>query len=236
MITLTNIKKRFGKLEVLKGVTVDIAPGAVTAIIGHNGSGKTTLIKTILGLTCADTGTIRINGQPQDRQGRYRDQIGYMPQAASFPENLTGNEVIQLLEDLRPDDTPRDRSLTEAFRLHPELDKPLRTLSGGNRQKVSAVLAFLFDPSIIILDEPTAGLDPVASGILKDKIHAARQAGKTILLTSHIMSEIDELADHIILLFDGLIHFAGPILDLKRQTGHLGLERAIAHLMLEQAA
>lgn len=236
MITLTNIQKRFGKLEVLKGVTTEIETGAVTAIIGHNGSGKTTLIKSILGLTCADKGTILLNGQPQDRKGHYREQIGYMPQAASFPENLTGAEVIQLLEDLRNDETPRDTSLIDAFRLLPELDKPLRTLSGGNRQKVSAVLAFLFDPAIIILDEPTAGLDPLASGILKDKIREARQAGKTILLTSHIMSEIDELANNVVLLFDGQIHFAGPILELKRQTGHLGLERAIAHLMLEQAA
>lgn len=236
MITLTHIKKRFGKLEVLKGVTTTFETGTVTAIIGHNGSGKTTLIKTILGLTCADAGTIHLNGLSQDPQGHYREQIGYMPQAASFPENLTGTEVMHLLEDLRSDDMPRDRSLLEAFRLLPELDKPLRTLSGGNRQKVSAVLAFLFDPAIIILDEPTAGLDPIASGILKDKIQEARQAGKTILLTSHIMSEIDELADNVVLLFDGQIHFAGPILELKRQTGHLGLERAIAHLMLEQAA
>ncbi|HEY9429424.1 MAG TPA: ATP-binding cassette domain-containing protein, partial [Gemmatimonadaceae bacterium] len=112
-----------------------------------------------------------------------------------------------------------------------ELRKPIRTLSGGTRQKVNAVLAFLFRPEILILDEPTVGLDPISSGIVKDKILAERGAGRTVVLTSHIMSDLEELADDVAFLADGRIGYAGTLFDLKRITRQNNLERAVAAMM-----
>ncbi len=236
MIDLAGIKKRFGKLEVLTGIDLHLARSRVTAILGPNASGKTTLIKAILGLVKPDAGQILFDGEALNGSWSYRARIGYMPQQARFPDNLSAREIIALVKDLRDDPADTDEDLIEAFDLGPELDKPLRTLSGGTRQKVSAVVAFLFRPDVVILDEPTAGLDPLASSTLKDKILRARDAGTTVILTSHIMSEIEELADDVAYLQDGQVLFAGPADELKRGTGQRRLERAIAHLMQEKKA
>jgi Cu-processing system ATP-binding protein len=239
MIRITGLTKRFGRLQVLQGIDLDIAPGRVTAVVGPNGAGKTTLIKSILGLTRADGGKILFDGERIGEDASYRSRIGYMPQIARFPENLTGAELLSMLKDLRQGGggaTVVDEELIERFRLHPELRKPLRTLSGGNRQKVNAVAAFLFDPDLLILDEPTAGLDPVSSSTLKDRILEAKEHGRTIVVTSHIMSELEELSDDIAFLCDGRVRFAGPVHDLKLRTRQLSLERAIASIMTEEAA
>ena len=231
MIHLSNIHKSFGRLDVLRGLDLEIARGRVTAIVGPNGSGKTTLIKSILGLTRPDAGEIRLDGAPVGADPAYRARIGYMPQAARFPENLTAREVIAMLKDLRGNPADVDEALVEAFELEAEMDKPLRTLSGGNRQKVSAAVAFLFRPDVLILDEPTAGLDPTASSTLKDKIAEERAAGRTFILTSHIMSEIEELSDTVAFLLDGRVRFEGDTAELTRRTGQTNLERAVAQMM-----
>jgi Cu-processing system ATP-binding protein len=231
MIDIAGIEKRFGRQEVLQGLNLHVERGLVTAVVGPNGSGKTTLIKLILGLARPDRGHIIVDGATLDGGSAYRARLGYMPQAARFPENLTAREVVAMLRDLRGNPARVDDELLEAFRLAPELDKPLRTLSGGTRQKVSAVVAFLFDPAVLILDEPTAGLDPVASSILKDKILRERARGKTFILTSHIMSEVEELSDRIAFLLDGEVRFGGYVAELKQRTGQSRLERAIAQMM-----
>ena len=236
MIAITGLRRRFGAQEVLRGLDLGIARGRVTAIVGPNGAGKTTLIKTLLGLTRADAGTILFDGAPIAGRDDYRARIGYMPQIARFPENLTGADLLALVTDLRGGTVARDEELVERFELRPSLDKPLRVLSGGTRQKVNAALAFLFAPDLLVLDEPTAGLDPVSSGILKDKIAAARLAGRTVVLTSHIMSELEELSDDVAFLLDGEVRFAGPLADLKRETRQLTLERAVAEMMLRGRA
>jgi Cu-processing system ATP-binding protein len=231
MVSIDALEKSFGSLDVLEGVSTQIPRGQVTAVVGPNGSGKTTLIKCILGLVRPDAGMITVNGTTLDGDWRYREHVGYMPQAARFPENLSAREVIVMLKDLRgyPEDT--DEELIEPFDLAPELDKPIRTLSGGNRQKVNAVTAFLFRPDLIILDEPTAGLDPAASSVLKDKILNAQAKGTTFILTSHVMSELEELASHLAFLLRGTIQYDGRIDALTRSTDTRNLERAIAHLM-----
>ena len=235
MIGISGLTKRFGRHEVLRGIDLEVGAGRVTAVVGPNGAGKTTLIKSILGLTRPDGGRILLDGERIGDDSAYRARIGYMPQIARFPENLTGAELLAMLRDLRG--TSRvDEELIARFALEEELRKPLRNLSGGNRQKVNAVAAFLFDPDLLILDEPSAGLDPVSSSTLKDKILRARNAGKTVIVTSHIMSELDELSDDIAFLFDGRVRFAGPVHDLKFRTRQLSLERAIAHIMREEAA
>ncbi|HEV8233614.1 MAG TPA: ABC transporter ATP-binding protein, partial [Gemmatimonadaceae bacterium] len=235
ILIIDGLTKRYGKLPVLQHVDVAIARGRVTAILGPNGAGKTTLIKTILGLTSQDEGTIALDGRALGDDPRARATIGYMPQIARFPENLTGAELIAMLLDLRGRDATIDRELVDRFRLEGALTKPLRTLSGGTRQKVNAVLAFLFTPRLLILDEPTAGLDPIAGGVLKDKIRDGREQGRTILLASHVMTELEELADDVVFLLDGAARFAGSIADLKRRTLQLNLEHAAAQLMRESA-
>jgi Cu-processing system ATP-binding protein len=233
ILRIDGLTKRFGTLPVLQHVSVAIARGRVTAILGPNGAGKTTLIKILLGLTRRDGGLIELDGQPLGDDPSARAAIGYMPQIARFPENLTGAELVEMLVDLRGPGATLDRDLIDRFRLGGDLTKPLRTLSGGTRQKVNAVLAFLFTPTLLVLDEPTAGLDPVASGVLKDKIREERERGKTLILTSHVMSELEELADDIVLLLDGRVRFAGPLRDLTARTKQISLERAVAQLMRE---
>ena len=231
MIQITDLKKSFGKLEVLKGIDLDIEDGKIYAIVGPNASGKTTLIKSILGLVKMDTGIIEVNGEKVNGDCGYRKHLGYMPQIARFPDNLKVREILRLVRDLRNNPEHTDDELIEIFNLQKEMDKPLKTLSGGTRQKVSAVIAFLFRPQTLILDEPTAGLDPVASSALKNKIIDECKNGKTFILTSHIMNEIEELADKIIFLLDGKIYYEGSVDMVQDHTKQKSLERAIAKLM-----
>jgi Cu-processing system ATP-binding protein len=230
MITLDGVRKAYGARPVLDGVSLGLLPGRVTALVGPNGSGKTTLIKLILGLARPDGGRILLDGTPVDADGRYRARIGYAPQAPHFPENLAVGEVFAMLRALRPG-AATDESLLESFGLRNEWTTKVGTLSGGWRQKLSSACAFLFAPEVLILDEPTAGLDPIASGLLKAEIRLAREEGRTVLVTSHIMSEIEELADDVAFLSDGRLRFGGPVSALLAETGMRRLEPAIAALL-----
>ncbi|HSR16158.1 MAG TPA: ABC transporter ATP-binding protein [Gemmatimonadales bacterium] len=234
-LELAGIRKRFGRLQVLDGVDAVLAPGRVTAIVGPNAAGKSTLIKCVLGLVRPDEGRIRVLGEEIGTDPGYRRRIGYMPQGAPFPENLTGQEVLRMLTGLRGG-AETDDELLHRFGLGPELAKPIRTLSGGTRQKLNAVVAFLFRPALVVLDEPTAGLDPLASGVLKEKVRDAVEQGTTVVLTSHIMSEIEELASEVIFLVEGRVHFQGTMEQLRRTTGEQRLERAVARLMRARVA
>ena len=233
MIRIRELEKRFGSTRVLRGIDLDIQPGRVTAIVGPNGAGKTTLMKIVLGLTRVDDGKVFVDGERVTEDPTYRLQIGYMPQIARFPENLTGGELITMLRDLRGSATSIDDDLIARFKLDEALRKPLRVLSGGTRQKVNAVLAFLFRPSLLVLDEPTSGLDPVSSATLKTKIAEVRDAGRTVIVTSHVLSDLEAIADDIVFLNEGRVGFAGPVHDLKLATRQLSLERAIAQVMVD---
>lgn len=234
MIKLSNIIKRYGKLEVLKGIDAEILKGKVTAIVGPNGSGKTTIIKIILGLVKADYGKVFINNEQINGGYLYRNLIGYMPQIASYPENLTVYEVLSMIKDLRNrNDNPEEKLLKE-FDLIGEITKPIRTLSGGNKQKLSALISLMFNPEILIFDEPTAGLDPVISSRFKEIVFNEKKKGKTILLTSHIMSEVEELADEIIFLLEGKIYYHGTIINLLLDKGEVKLEKAVAKILEEK--
>lgn len=230
MISIDGIRKAYGTRSVLEGISVALLPGRVTALVGPNGSGKTTLIKLILGLARPDAGRILLDDEPIDPEGRYRARIGYAPQAPRFPDNLAVGEVFAMLRALRPG-AATDESLLGAFGLRAEWETKVRNLSGGWRQKLSSACAFLFLPDVLILDEPTAGLDPIAAGLLKSEIRAAREEGKTILVTSHILSELEELADDIAFLSDGRLRFGGPVATLLEETGMRRLEPAIAALL-----
>jgi Cu-processing system ATP-binding protein len=231
LVSVRGLHKRFGVRTVLHDVSLDIPRGAVTAIIGPNGAGKTTLNKALLGLVRADAGTVLFDGL--DTAGRidHRARIGYMPQLPRFPESFTAGDVLNLLRDLRGERSARDESLVEAFALAPLLGQPARALSGGQRQRLNAAAAFLFAPDLLLLDEPTAGLDPVASGLLKDKIREVRDAGRAVVITSHILSELEQLADHIVFLLEGRVRWTGALDTLLQLAGDTTLERAIARLM-----
>lgn len=231
MIEVKRLKKNYGKLAVLDDISLHIKEGSITAIVGPNGSGKTTFIKSMLGLVQIKEGEIRINNHPLNSECSYRRDIGYMPQIARFPDNLTTRELLDMLKDLRNTREGLDEELIEKLDMRREMDKPTRALSGGTRQKVSAIIAFLFNPKLLILDEPTAALDPVSSSYLKDKIIEENKRGRTIILTSHNMNEIEELSKNIIFLFEGRVFFEGLVDELKKLSGQENLERAVANLM-----
>ena len=231
MIQARGVSKSFGAIKVLQGIDVDIPRGEITAVIGPNASGKTTLNRILLGLVQPDAGEILFDGGPIIGQSAYRERIGYMPQAARFPDNLCAGDVFEMMANLRGTAKLRDNELLATLGMAPILRTPVRQLSGGTRQRVNAALAFLFQPELLILDEPTAALDPVSSSILKDKIRAERSKGRTFIITSHVLSELEELADRIIFLLDGTVRFAGRPQELLAATGEMRLERAVAAVM-----
>jgi len=235
MIEFKNLHKRFGKLTVLDGLDLSIKKGGIFAILGPNGSGKTTLIKCLLGMVIPNKGDIRFNNENVLRKWDYRNNLNYLPQIANFPPNLTVIELINMVKNLRPKES-KEYELIELFGLESFLNKKLGNLSGGTKQKVNIVLTFMFDSELIILDEPTTGLDPIALIHLKELIQKEKEKGKTILITTHIMSVVDELADEIVFLLDGKIYFKGSIDALKKQTENDNLEHAIANLISKQYA
>lgn len=235
MVRVAGLCKRYGRLAVLEGLDLDIARGQVTALVGPNASGKTTFNKILLGLVRPDSGIVQFDGSAIADDPAYRRRIGYMPQAATFPVNLCARDVFEMLSDLRGGAIERDEELIASLELAPILRTPIRLLSGGMRQRVNAALAFLFRPELLLLDEPTAALDPISSGTLKEKIRRTRDAGGTFILTSHVLSEVEELADRVAFLLDGRVRFDGTQGELKALTGEGTLERAIARLMREDA-
>ena len=232
MIVATDITKRFGRLNALYGVSMRFLKGECIALLGPNGSGKTTLIKCILGMVVPDSGTLHFDGENIKGKWLYREQIGYMPQIGRYPENMTIANVINMMKDLRK--SPNlylDEELIESFGLNNLLHKKMRTLSGGTTQKVSASLAFLFNPSVLILDEPTAGLDPLSSEILKQKILKEKQNGKLIIITSHVLSELDDLVTQVAYMQEGSLVFHKTLSTLKEETGQRKLSAAITRIM-----
>lgn len=231
MISVKNISKKFGKLQVLKEFNLEFELGNSYALMGPNGSGKTTLIKTILGMVIPDSGDITVASQSIKGDVSYRKKIGYMPQIGHYPANMKIGQLISMMKDMRPEIKSYDLDLVVEFELDQMKEKPLGTLSGGTRQKVSAALAFLFNPDILILDEPTAGLDPIAVEVLKAKIKKERETGKLILITSHILSDLEELTNRAIYIYEGEVFFSDTIEELKEITGESKFSPAIAKLM-----
>jgi Cu-processing system ATP-binding protein len=235
MIEIKNIYKKFGKLEVLNDVNLTFDRGECIALIGPNGCGKTTLIKSILGMVIPTKGNILFDGKSILNKYKYRDQIGYMPQIGRYPDYMTVGQIIEMIKKIRNSNEVLDEDLIKAFELEKIFDKQMRTLSGGTTQKVSAILAFLFNPDVLILDEPTAGLDPLASEILKEKIIKEREKGKLILITSHLLSELDDMISQIIFMQDGKVHFHKTIADLLESTNEQKISKAIAKILKSES-
>lgn len=219
MIEIQNLTKKFQKFTALNEVNLSFQNGHSIALIGPNGCGKTTMIKCILGLNVVEDGDVLVDGKSVKEDYKYRENIGYMPQIGRYPENMTIEETIKMIKDTRKNSGDNlDTELLEAFELENIYDKKMRTLSGGTTQKVSAVLAFLFNPKVIILDEPTAGLDPLATEILKNKIIKEKNKGKLILITSHLLSELDDIITEIVFMNEGKVVVHQSVEDLKKET------------------
>nr|WP_295924964.1 ABC transporter ATP-binding protein [uncultured Dyadobacter sp.] len=235
MISAQNISKQFGKFKALDDVSFDCGYGECIALIGPNGSGKTTMIKSILGMVIPDSGTIRFEGESIANDWLYRNHIGYMPQIGRYPENMSIGQVLDMMKDIRKlPENQIDHELPEAFKIKNLLDKRMGTLSGGTRQKVSACLAFMFGSKALILDEPSAGLDPLSTEILREKILAERAKSKLVIITSHMLSELDELITHVIYMQDGRLRFHKSLQDLQILTGEAKLTRSIAALIRQE--
>lgn len=231
MIEIQHLHKSFGKLHVLNDINLQLAKGKAVSFIGPNASGKTTLIKCLLGMVIPDSGTILFDKKNIAHDYGYRDNIGYMPQIGRYPDNMRVGQVFDMLQSIRRHKGAIDTTLYEAFEIGDIRSKYMRTLSGGTRQKVSACLAFMFNPDILILDEPTAGLDPISAEILKQKILQEKAAGKLILITSHILSDLEEFTTDILFIVEGRIKFYKSMETLRSETGEQSLNKAIAAVM-----
>jgi Cu-processing system ATP-binding protein len=231
MIIIENCTKKFGKHEVLQNINLSFHKGECVALIGPNGCGKTTLIKSILGMVIPDSGSIQFNNKSIYGDYLYRSSIGYMPQIGRYPDNMTIGQIIEMIKKIRNSNQPLDEELINAFELEKMFFKQMQTLSGGTTQKVSAALAFLFNPDVLILDEPTAGLDPLASEILKEKIILEKEKGKLILITSHLLSELDDLVSEIVFMQEGKIYFHKKVSDLKLETNESKISKSIAKIL-----
>ncbi|RKW19526.1 ABC transporter ATP-binding protein [uncultured Capnocytophaga sp.] len=230
MIEFKDVHKKYGKLEVLKGVSFTIKDGGIIAILGPNGSGKTTSMKSFLGMVVPTKGDILFNGKSIKNQWAYREQISYLPQIANFPNNLKVKELIAMIKNIKK--LPcKDQELIELFGLQKHLNKSLGNLSGGTKQKVNLVLTFMVDVPYLVLDEPTSGLDPIAILALKKLILREKEKGKTILITSHILSFIEELSDEILFILEGNIYFRGTPQELLTTTDKENFQEAIAELL-----
>ncbi|MCB0793800.1 MAG: ABC transporter ATP-binding protein [Flavobacteriales bacterium] len=231
-IAFTSVGKRYGKLWALKGVTASFQQGEVIMVIGPNGSGKTTLIKCLLGLVRPSEGSIAVNGSVIGTDPAYRRTIGYMPQISQFPAALTIGQLLDMMRDIRGLDkvTTKDELIT-SLGLDGQLEKRLSDLSGGTRQKVSAVLAFRSGPEVLVMDEPTAGLDPISAGKVLARAAEVRDNGGTVLITSHLMEEVESLADRVAYLEDGRLRFLLPIKEILERTGQSRLAKALPAML-----
>ena len=234
MIVARHLSKSFGRLRALDDFSVTMNRGQSVLLIGPNGSGKTTFIKCMLGLVLPNKGELTLDGENLLQNPSLRRAIGYMPQIGRFPDHLRVGQIFEMMREIRRGTfTKTDEDLVEAYEIDKIAHKAARTLSGGTRQKVSACLAFLFDPDILILDEPTAGLDPVAAEILKEKVRAERAKDKLILMTSHILSDLDEITSDVLHLIEGKLQFYRSIDELMSEHGDEKLGRVIARIMRE---
>lgn len=234
MISIKQVNKTFGKIRALDNVSIELSKGKSYALIGPNGSGKTTLIKSVLGMVIPSSGDIMLDGKSILQDWKYRENIGYMPQIGRYPENMTIGQLVDMMKNIRKNSSELDDSLIDQFKLYKIYDKRMHALSGGTRQKVSAALAFLFNPPVLILDEPTAGLDPVSVELLKEKILAEKDRGKLLIISSHILSDLDELSSDMIYIYEGKVLYNNTIHAIKEETQEKRLGKAIATMISQK--
>lgn len=218
ILEISNLTKRFGKFKALDGVNLEVNKGEIYGFIGPNGAGKTTTIRVLLGILKATEGNAQIFGMDAWNDAvEIHKNIAYVPGDVNLWPNLTGGEVIDLFVKLRgSNNKSRREELIESFQLDPT--KKCRTYSKGNRQKVALVAAFASDADLYILDEPTSGLDPLMENIFQEYVMEAKEEGKSVLLSSHILSEVEKLCDKVSIIREGKIIESGSLEDLRHLT------------------
>jgi ABC-2 type transport system ATP-binding protein len=217
-IAVSGLRKSYGKTVALDGLDLSVAEGEVHGFLGPNGSGKTTTIRILLGLLRADGGTARLlGGDPWREATTLHRRLAYVPGDVTLWPSFTGGEIIDLLGRLRGGiDAKRRASLLERFELDPT--KKARTYSRGNRQKVALISALASDVELLILDEPTAGLDPLMEAAFRDCIEEEAQGGRTVLLSSHILSEVEALCEGVTIIRAGRTVESGTLAELRHLT------------------
>lgn len=227
LIEIDGLNKSYGKYKVLEDISLNLKGGNCVALIGPNGSGKTTLLKILLGLTFPDSGNIQHNGF--ETNSNFRKKLGYMPQMSRLPEHMTVKQFFDMMRSIRVD-FPKENyneNLFVRFGIKNMGPKALGKLSGGMQQKVNASLAFLFNPEVLLLDEPTAALDPMSTEHLKKEIRNSILQGKLVLITSHILQDLEGIVNDVIYLMDGRIAFRSSPERLKEETNEKNLEKMI---------
>ncbi|WP_367188064.1 ATP-binding cassette domain-containing protein [Branchiibius sp. NY16-3462-2] len=218
VIEMRNVTKSFGSTRALDGMDLSVRPGEVHGLLGPNGAGKSTAIRILLGLLKVDGGSVRVLGQdPWSAGPALRGRWSYVPGDVNLWPNLTGGEIIDLLirvsADTSPDVSSDRDDLIERFDLDPS--RKARSYSKGNRQKVALIAAFSTSPDLLILDEPTSGLDPLMEEVFKDCVRHARDHGATVLLSSHILSEAEQLCDRVSVVRAGRVIDTGTLAQLR---------------------
>ncbi|MGY3716471.1 ABC transporter ATP-binding protein [Sutcliffiella cohnii] len=218
VLNITELKKSFDKFSALNGVNIEVHEGEVYGFIGPNGAGKSTTIRILLGVLKASSGDAKIFGKDVWKDAvDIHKRVAYVPGDVNLWPNLTGGEVIDLFLKLRGDiNVSRREQLIEKFQLDPS--KKCRTYSKGNRQKVALVSAFAADADFYLLDEPTSGLDPLMERAFQDCVMEAKLAGKSVLLSSHILSEVEKLCDRVGIIRQGEIIESGSLTELRHLT------------------
>ena len=229
MISISALYKNYGHFQVLKGIDLTIQDGTVLGLVGPNACGKTTLMKCLLGLAHFSNGKIIIQDHNIEKGTEYRRLIGYMPQNPDFPGNLKVQEILKMMEDLRGNIAIFKDELIKYFSLEDTLEKTFEVLSGGTKQKVAAVLAFMFEVPILILDEPTVGLDPVSAGKFKELVRSRAKSGTTIIIVSHVLSELVQVVTDIAFIFEGKVLATTSLLELEQKSGG-SLEEAVMEI------
>ncbi len=218
-IELTGVSKSFGQVEAIRGVTVSIAQGEMFGLIGHNGAGKSTLFKLMLGLLPASAGSVRVGGVDTSSAAfrQVRRRIGYLPETFVSYDNLTGLEVLRLFADLKKVPRAACADVLERVGLSDAGARRLNTYSKGMRQRLGFAQVLLGDPDLIFLDEPTNGLDPEGIADFYAVLRAAQARGATIVITSHILAEIQERVDRLLILHAGQVAALGTLAELRAQ-------------------
>jgi ABC-2 type transport system ATP-binding protein len=218
VIDVHGLVKSFGTTRVLDQLALEVVPGEVHGLLGPNGAGKTTTLRILLGLLRADAGTVRVlGGDPWRDAASLHRRLAYVPGDVTLWPNLTGGEVIDMLGRMRGGlDRPRRDDLIARFDLDPT--KKGRTYSKGNRQKVALVAALASDVELLLLDEPTAGLDPLMDATFREHIEVFRADGRTVLLSSHILSEVEALCDRVSIIRQGVVVESGTMAQLRHLT------------------
>jgi ABC-2 type transport system ATP-binding protein len=216
VVTIRGLEKSFGRTRALDGLDLSVASGEVHGFLGPNGAGKTTTIRVLLGLLRADGGRVELlGGDPWHQAVALHRRLAYVPGEVNLWPRVTGGEVIDLLGRLRGDlDPVRRDELIERFELDPR--KRSRTYSKGNRQKVALIAALASDAELLILDEPTSGLDPLMESVFQDCVQQVRAQGRTVLLSSHILAEVEALCDRVTIIRSGRTVQTGTLDELRR--------------------